>query len=181
MAPREDWAAVMDRLLQGDRLALLKLSRLVNGFLGQWNAYDFRDDWDDVIQETILATARAVQEGRLRERDAMAGYLRSTARFVFYQRLKRHVRCREDETLPWEEVAGELGAEGSQDTRRDVQAALERLPDKRREAVMAVYVEGRSYDEAATATGIPLGSLKRYLREGLAQLRIELSALVEGG
>lgn len=52
---RVDWAAVLERLLAGDRLALLQLSRLVNGFLARWNADDFRDEWDDVIQEVVLA------------------------------------------------------------------------------------------------------------------------------
>ena len=45
--------------------------------------------------------------------------------------------------------------------------------------MIAVYVEGRTYEEAAQATGIPLGSFKRYLRDGLAQLREELSDLLE--
>jgi hypothetical protein len=38
-----------------------------------------------------------------------------------------------------------------------------------------VYVEGNTYSEAAAATGIPLGSLKRHLREGLATLRTGLA------
>ena len=63
-----------------------------------------------------------------------------------------------------------LGAESREDLRR----ALARIPDKKRDVVMAVYVGGLTYEEAAQATGIPLGTLKRYLRDGLAQLRIEL-------
>ena len=58
--PNEDWAQVLERLLDGDRLALLQLTRLLNSFLGRWNAYDFRDEWDDLIQEVILAAATAM-------------------------------------------------------------------------------------------------------------------------
>ena len=42
-----------------------------------------------------------------------------------------------------------------------------------------MYIEGRTYEEAAEATGIPLGSLKRYLRLGLGQLRLELAGALE--
>jgi DNA-directed RNA polymerase specialized sigma24 family protein len=45
--------------------------------------------------------------------------------------------------------------------------------------VTAVYVGGMTYEEAARATGIPLGTLKRYLRDGLAQLREELGDRLE--
>ena len=58
--------------------------------------------------------------------------------------------------------------------------ALEELPERERKAVAAVHVEGRSYSEAAAATGIPLGSLKRHLRDGLARLRQALGARLEG-
>jgi RNA polymerase sigma-70 factor (ECF subfamily) len=182
----KDWAAVLERLLEGDRLALVELSRLINGFLGRWNAYDFRDEWDDLIQEVVLAVGSALREGRIRERAAVVGYLRSTARFKFVDRLKRHLRCAEDDTLPWEDVVdGALEPstddESSNDTRRDLHAALTRLPEKKRDVVLAVYVHGKTYDEASESTGIPLGSLKRYLREGLAELRVELSPLLEGG
>ena len=44
MASRENWAAVMQSLIDGDREAFLKLSRLVRGFLVGWRAYDFQDE-----------------------------------------------------------------------------------------------------------------------------------------
>ncbi len=171
----EDWAAVLERLLEGDRAALFALTRLVNSFLARWNAYDFRDEWDDLIQEVLLAAATAVRDGTLRERDAAFGYLRTTARFKFCDRLKRHLRLAEDEILAWEDVVEgglEPAAELSDGARvRDVRRALEALPAVQREVVQAVHVRGQTYEEAAVATGIPLGSLKRHLRDGLRALR----------
>jgi RNA polymerase sigma-70 factor (ECF subfamily) len=185
MTPREqDWAAVVERLLTGDRLALAQLARLVNSFLARWNAYDFRDEWDDLIQEVLLAVALAWREGRIRERDALVGFVKSTARFKFIDRLRSHLRLAEDETLPWQmliESAQEPAAEAlAPDLRRDLREALARLPEKERRAVTAVHVEGRSYEEAVATTGIPLGSLKRHLRDGLARLRDQLGPLREG-
>jgi DNA-directed RNA polymerase specialized sigma24 family protein len=58
-----------------------------------------------------------------------------------------------------------------------VRAALQNLPAEHRRAVQAVYVEGRTYEEAVVVTAIPLGSLKRYLRLGLARLREQLDGI----
>jgi RNA polymerase sigma-70 factor (ECF subfamily) len=183
--PERDWTGVLQRIVDGDPLALVHASRLVNGFLVRWNAYDFRDEWEDLVQEVISAAALALRDGRLREPRAMVGFLWTTARFKYIDRLRIQLGPGSGERLPWEEIAvsrerpleERLGAEAREDLRR----ALAKVPDKKREAVMAVYVGGLTYEEAARATGIPLGTLKRYLRDGLAQLRDELSDLLDGG
>ncbi len=182
----EDWYAVLEALQEGDSLALAKLTRLVNSFLARWNAYDFRSDWDDLLQEVIIASAVALREGRIRDRRAVVGYLRSTARFKFVDRLRVHMRIKEDQTLPWEDVVGsdELSTANTmapEGLSQDVRGALERLSENRRVAVLAVYLEGKTYSAVAEETGIPLGSLKRYLREGIAQLREELGDFLDSG
>ena len=181
--PVRDWASVIERMIAGDRLALAELIRLVNGFLTRWNAYDFRDEWDDLIQEVVFAAALAVRQGRLRERDAALGYLRSLARFKYVDRLKSQLRVRDQRALPWGELierGDAVAANGlGEEARHDLRVALEHVPEKHRAPLLAVYVGGLTYEEAAASSGIPLGSLKRYLREGLAQLRVELAGLLE--
>ena len=182
----EDWYAVLEALQEGDSLALAKLTRLVNSFLARWNAYDFRSDWDDLLQEVIIASAVALREGRIRDRRAVVGYLRTTARFKFVDRLRIHMRIKEDQTLPWEDVVGsdELSTANTmapEGLSQDVRGALERLSENRRVAVLGVYLEGKTYNAVAEETGIPLGSLKRYLREGIAQLREELGDFLDSG
>jgi len=182
----EDWYAVLEALQEGDSLALAKLTRLVNSFLARWNAYDFRSDWDDLLQEVIIASAVALREGRIRDRRAVVGYLRSTARFKFVDRLRVHMRIKEDQTLPWEDVVGsdELSTANTmapEGLSQDVRGALERLSENRRVAVLGVYLEGKTYNAVAEETGIPLGSLKRYLREGIAQLRQDLGDFLDSG
>ena len=180
----EDWYAVLEAVQGGDSLALARVTRLVNGFLAGWNAYDFRSDWDDLLQEVIIAAALALREGRIRDRRAVIGYLRSTARFKFVDRLRVHLRAKEDQTLPWEDVVGsdelataeEAAPEGLS---HDLRNALERLPEKQQVAVLGVYLHGKTYNAVSEESGIPLGSLKRYLREGLAQLRSDLSDFVD--
>jgi len=175
-----DWNQVLRQLMEGDRLALARLSRLINGFLSRWNAYDFRDDWDDLIQEVVVAAVLAVRAGQLRDPAAVIGWLRTTARFKFVDRLRSQLRCPESESLAAEDEPESIDvpSEASDQLalRGDMKRALGRLPAKTQAAVLGVYVHGKTYDEVAAESGIPLGSLKRYLRDGLAQLRGELRA-----
>jgi RNA polymerase sigma-70 factor (ECF subfamily) len=183
--PREDWAAVVDRLLEGDELACLKLSRLVTGFLASWRAYDFRDDWQDLVQEVLIAVITGAREGRIRDPRAVVGYVRTIAHHKFLDRLKKHLGHREDQTLEWEQ-ATERGEElPSEDARDDlvvgIRLSLEKLPERKRQIVYGVYGEGKTYEQVAEETGTPLGTVKRYLREGLAELRREYGALLDPG
>lgn len=181
--PSEDWAQVLERLLEGDQLALMQLTRLLNSFLGRWNAYDFRDEWDDLIQEVILAAATAMRDGKIRERAAVVGYLRSTARFKFVDRLKAHLRQHEDDHLAWEDVVEGPLDPGHEDAspavQHDVRQALESLEEHQRIAVVQCKILNRTIPEAVAETGIPEGSLKRYLRQGLQELRERLEPLLE--
>jgi RNA polymerase sigma-70 factor (ECF subfamily) len=172
----------MERLVRGESVAFLEVSRLITGFLVQWRAYDFRDEWDDLIQEVVLAAIEATRAKRLRKPGAIVGYLRSATRFKFVDCLRR----RRGEPLE------EEGEERSADLRwppapeRDpvsfeIFQHVDKLPENQRKCIVSVYVEGRTYGEAASATGIPLGSLKRHLRDGLATLRAGLADFREQG
>lgn len=174
----QNWAAVLGRLLQGDRLALLEVTRLVNGFLVRWNAYDFRDEWSDLVQEVASAAAIALRDGKLRDPQAALGFLHSTARFKYVDRLRIHLRLQEGATLAWDEAIAWSERPLADEARQDLRRALERLPERTRRALLSVYLDGRTYDEAARETGIPLGTLKRCLRDGLAQLRGELAGVL---
>ena len=177
----QDWAAVVDRLLEGDEVACLQLARLVTGFLASWRAYDFRDEWQDLVQEVLLALIVGAREGRIRDRRAVVGYVRTIAHHKFTDRLKRHLGHKEGQTLPWEEASerGLPSAEASEEVVVGVRRSLERLPERKRQVVYAVYGEGKTYEQVAAETGTPLGTVKRFLRDGLAELRREYEALRE--
>jgi len=170
----QDWGAVLARVLEGDRRALLRVAGLVNSFLARWNAYDFRDEWDDLVQEVVTAGAIAVRDGKLRKPQAALGFLYSTARFKYVDRLRRHLRLAEGQALEWSEP---IPSPLTEEARQDLERALARISDKTRVALVAVYIDGHTYEEAADVTGIPLGTLKRCLRDGLVELR---AALGEG-
>ncbi len=179
----QDWAALIGPLLAGDPEAVSRVNRLTTGLLASWRAYDFRDDWDDIVQEVGLAVIRSLREGRLRHPERIVGYVRTVAHNKFSDRLRAHVRRREDETVPWEEATrparSREAADPAPEIRLDIRAALGKLPENKRNIVFAVYGEGKTYEQAARELGIPLGSAKRYLRDGLVVLRRELAAYVD--
>jgi len=177
MAERDELDRVLADLVRGDRLAFLRLSRLVTGFLVRMRAYDFRDEWPDLVQEVVAAVAAAYSEGRLRDSTALAAFVRTVTRYKLADRLKRELRLRGEARLGWESAMLEGCdplAEPVRHQALDLRRALACLPEKKGEVLLRVYVEGKSYEEVAIETGIPLGTLKRYLREGLAELRVRL-------
>jgi RNA polymerase sigma-70 factor (ECF subfamily) len=179
--PTEDWIGVVERMLAGDELAFLKLNRLVTGCLTQLRAYDFQQEWDDLRQEVVLAVLANARAGRLRDPQAFVGYVRIITRNKVMDRLKERLRRHEKERLPWDDAtAGALVATSVEtthaaDDRAAVRAALAELSDDERRVVDGIYAEGKTYEEVSAETGIPLGTMKRRLRDALQLLRRRLA------
>jgi RNA polymerase sigma-70 factor (ECF subfamily) len=53
----------------------------------------------------------------------------------------------------------------------DLEASLKHLPSPQREAIVLAYFGGRTYREVAQELGIPEGTAKTRLRDGLKRLR----------
>ena len=164
----------MGSLVDGDREAFLKVSRLVRGFLARWRAYDFEDDWPDLIQETVMAAIEGVREGRVRDPEATYSYIRAIARNRLRLRLIVHLRKSPGGAVPIDEMEVP-GENPDAEAVAGMRVALSKLSAQQSAALIAVYGNERTYEQAASDTGIPLGSLKRHLREGLARLREQFS------
>jgi RNA polymerase sigma factor (sigma-70 family) len=176
----EDWAAVIEQMLCGDCGAHLKLARLVTGFLARWRAYDFQDDWADLVHEVLFAVIRAARKGRVEKPGAWFAYVRATTHHKLMDRLRTHLRHGEDQSQPAEGPDGlcpiPVRIEARQEIVADVRSALERLPERTRWVVYAFYARGLTYAQVAGETRIPLGSVRRYVREGMAALRLDFTA-----
>jgi RNA polymerase sigma-70 factor, ECF subfamily len=57
------------------------------------------------------------------------------------------------------------------ETRQQIQALLEELPEKQRDVVRLFHLEGQSYAAISTALGMPIGSVGVTLRRAEAKLR----------
>ena len=169
--PTEDWESVMEALLHGTpdakHVAFAKLNRLVSGFLAGLRAFDHREEWEDLRQIVLMKLVQSFSQGKLREPKAFVEYARIITRHEFYDFLQAN-RGMEVTQLP------DLSETQDETAALSVRSALLSLPEKQQQVVQAVYVEGRTYEEAAAVTAIPLGSLKRYLQQALTQLRKQL-------
>jgi RNA polymerase sigma-70 factor (ECF subfamily) len=182
----EEWIAILQRFLAGDRVAFLKMNRLITGFLVQLRAYDFRDEWEDLRQEVLMSVVANGRAGRLREPQKFLGYVRIITRNKFIDRLKNQLRHHEKEAFPWDEetarLATALGAVREETERAaDVWSAVRALPANHQRLLEGVYLSGKTYQEVADETGIPLGTVKRWLRDALVTLRQRLREDIEPG
>jgi len=177
--PYENWSAVMETLLHGDldsqRVAFLKLQRLIAGFLVSLQAWDHRTQWEDLQQTVVMKLVKSWSREQLHVSQAFVAYARTITRHEFYDFLK----VRGSSMAVAEEAEQKEEEAREEDTSLAVRAVLSHLPAEQRRALQAVYLEGRTYEEAAAVTGIPLGSLKRYLRLGVGQLWIQLAGILE--
>lgn len=177
--PAIDWMRVVERLAAGDRMAYAQLGRLVSGHLGRLRAYDFREDWADLRREVAIAAVANLHAGRLGDSRALAAYVRVVTRNKFAGHLHRHLGCRPEERLPWDdETARAMVADEPEAQRPDLWQAVGDLPDEERRVLDEVYRQGKTYEQASVATGLPLGTMKRRLRTALMALRLRLGSEV---
>jgi RNA polymerase sigma factor (sigma-70 family) len=164
--PPEDWIAVLEALLKNDRVALAKVTSVITGFLAHYRAYDYRDSWDDIIDEVLIRLMDSHRRGLIREPAAFISYTGTITRNVFLDWFKKEKR---EADLP-ERL--EADAENQDpDILLDLVRALDDLPEKERQVIEAIYLQGHSYEEASVLLDIPLGTLKRRQTQGLRVLR----------
>ena len=171
----EDWAVIMHDLVNKNSeerdTAFQKLNRLISKFLGQLRAWDHEESWQDLRQTVILKLVNSYRRGQLRESKAFVSYAKTITRNEFYDFLRAR-RGEQIVEIPEEVIESPLASNTLSLSLRD---GLDKLPENHRKAIQAVYLEDQTYAAAAASTGIPLGSLKRYLRLGLAQLQAQLA------
>jgi RNA polymerase sigma-70 factor (ECF subfamily) len=67
----------------------------------------------------------------------------------------------------------------NQELRLSLEKAIRDLPLKFREVIVLRHLEGLSYDEISTVTGLPVGTVKTYLHRARKKLQDELGELLE--
>ena len=174
-SPVQDWSAVPAALVAGEPAAIARTSAVIIGVLRRSRTFDLQPLWEDILQDVLAALIRSAKSGALRDPRAFVGYIATITRHELAHRLTRVGRARtreadtELDTLPEDERR-----DADTDLRIDLERALLALPEKQRAVVQAVYLEGRSYDEASETLGMPLGTLKRMQTQGLRALRAHM-------
>src|SRR3712207_878268 len=125
---------------------------------------------EDLVQDTLVRAYE--RRGSFRAGGNLRGWLLSILHNTFIDHRRRHLA----EALRLEQAAAfsDTEAPPEQEDRvrlRQVQAAFMSLPDEQRAALHLVAIEGLSYQEAASALKVPVGTLMSRLGRARAALR----------
>ena len=132
---------------------------------------------DDLVQDTL---ERALNKFHLWKRGTD---LRAWLFTVMHNVHVNQIRSRR-ELLTLDAEAFELPVRAAHDASleaRDVERALLRLPMEQREVLLLVVLEDLSYEEAAVALGIPIGTVMSRLSRGREKLRGLMEGLPASG
>lgn len=141
------------------------------------------DDAADVTQETFVSAYRAIRDFRGGSFKAWLLRIAVNASYDVLRRRQRRPSGSLDELVEQGDgdvaapdvLAPEMAATNAE-TARVIQAALATLPAEQRVLVLLCDVQGLSYEEAADATGVALGTVKSRLSRARSRLRDQLKA-----
>ena len=147
-----------------------------------------RDDADDVVQEAAFRAIRYFHTLRSDDPREVRAWLLSIVRRVCmstYADRRRTATASvslDEPTVQLVDPREEPDVAAEQALVRDrVQAAVDRLPDVLREVVVLREVEQCSYQEIATMTGVPIGTVMSRVSRARARLAAMLRGVIETG
>ena len=126
---------------------------------------------DDLAQETFLLAWRNLRSFRFDARFATWLYRIAFNAWLSEARRRREVLLDDQDGAP---VAEEPPQAVSAAERIDLERALAILSDGERAAIAACYYADLTHEEAASAIGIPLGTVKTHILRAKAKLRAKL-------
>jgi len=133
-----------------------------------------REDADDLVQLAIERALARIDQWRRDQR--LDGWMFGIVRNAWIDEVRS--RSRWNRVLAPEEAGIDVGVATTEAAaeRMTVEAALARLPEEQRSAVVLVLIEGLAYKEAAHALDIPIGTLTSRLARGREALQALLGA-----
>jgi RNA polymerase sigma factor (sigma-70 family) len=172
------WNDLLDGVARGDARALHKVTALITSALARSGAFDLRDSWADIIQDVLEELIALAQRGGLRDPAALVRYALAVTRSKTHDWLAKSLRERQlrGELTNDPRAAAELGAPPllGTDLLLDLCRSLDELPARERQTLVEIYLQGRTYEQAAGVLGLSLRQIKRLQLRGLARLRSAL-------
>jgi RNA polymerase sigma-70 factor (ECF subfamily) len=166
------------RGLAGDAAAyhrfLIDLSAHLRAFLRRRLAR-LPDEVEDLVQETLLAVHN--QRHTFDAAQPLTAWVHAIAKYKLIDFLRRR-SGRDDVTEPLDEELEVFAAvdNDAAEARRDVAKLLARLPEKQRQAIVCMKLEGLSVVETAQRTGMSESAVKVYVHRGLKALAVMIGS-----
>lgn len=126
-------------------------------------------DSDDLVQDCLM---RALGHWHLRRAEgSVRAWLFTILHNQFVSLCRQEARRPRTDPLHEADGVGTAPAQPHASHLTDVATALETLPDEQRAVLLLVGVEDLSYEDAAQALGIPVGTVMSRLSRGRERLR----------
>jgi RNA polymerase sigma-70 factor, ECF subfamily len=126
-----------------------------------------REEAADALQDALISAYR--RAGSFRGEAAVTTWLHRVVVNACLDRVRRQ-QARPTVSLPERELADDHDTHASTETALDVRAALARLPEHQRQALVLVDMHGLSISEAAQALDIAQGTVKSRCARGRSAL-----------
>lgn len=129
---------------------------------------------EDVLHEvylTIWKRAGAFEPGRASPISWLATIARNRAIDWVRARGARPTRPIAEAADVADDAPDQLVAAQRDETSRRLHDCLDALDERQRDAIRTAFFDGTTYAELAAAKGVPLGTMKSWVRRGLMQLK----------
>lgn len=156
-------ARLEQRLLAGEPDALRQVSRLIAAVLASTRFWRLRIQWTDIHQETMMRVVESLRRGRFDASRDFRVYVQAVARYTAMETLKLQDRGPEIELGNASRQAEDGGAETRIIRRQLVRVILQAATPECRELILAYFFEQRDYEEIASSTNAPVGTVKSKL------------------
>ena len=145
---------------------IVALRRYARALLGN------RIEADDLVQDCL---ARALSRAHLwRPGSDLRAWLFTILHNIHVNNLRSRRTLVTIEDISHSRVERRMTAAPDQDARlelRDLERALDRIPDEQRQVLLLVGMEGMSYEEAARVLDVPIGTIMSRVARGREALR----------
>jgi RNA polymerase sigma factor (sigma-70 family) len=174
---------LLPRVARGEQVAVRECIKLygplvlslVRRWLGQ------RSDTDDAVQDIFIELWKSAKNYDLANTPEVS-FVAMVARRKLIDRYRRQKNRPKAEVLT-EQIPGPTMAPQWDvlDELRPVNAILQELPAEQRRVLLLAVCDGWTQQEIADQTGLPLGTVKTYVRRGLIVIRERCNPRTLGG
>lgn len=169
---------LLKRVIKGDGEAFSRLLEthyeMIFSIAFKWIGN--REDAEDITQEVCIKIGRSINAFKMESKFSTWIYRITINTAKDHRRRQRHHSNIDelDETILAEASRGNEVSIEAELERKQIWRQVNRLPDRQRDAVLMVYAQGLTHDEAALVMDCKPGTIAWYINQAKTQLKTEM-------
>lgn len=173
--------SIAARLLEDDPEAIGIVIRWISSTLTWPRFWSLREEWPDLVQETLARVIESLQKGRFDPDRDFRFYVQGIARHTAVRAVQEILQRRlESEKGKAEALAGVLGTPVVDvvAARQVVRRILDQASEECRLLIRLYFLDEKGYDEIGQELLVPVGTIKSRLSRCLAEAQKALRVAV---